>query len=292
MRKNKAGLLALLSCAVLSGCLNNRYIAPVTAFQTSANNTVVVLSAFYSSRNSYETQLYLDNVAADPSLDVGTKDATGKLTPLGAPVFSAASIKARLDALSLVGIYATRLYALANTSAPADFSTAATALGTSLTSLNNTFTSLGAKDATAASYVGSSYRFDWNYRANVPERSTGQACEGCNFARGAAGSTSSYRRLGMIWIPFSFFRFKPAANEELVSDIATYNHTDAAGVPDRLKWTYDQRVARLAAISTASATATSASASAPSQLRSVDDESPMMLSWQALLPQRRINRCL
>jgi lysozyme family protein len=154
MKRTNVSCFALLGCALLSGCLNNRYIAPVTAFQTSTNQTISVISAFYTSRNSYEIQLYLSTVAADPTLTVGPVDAAGHPTPLGQPVFSPTSIKARLDALSLVGVYASRLYALANTSAPADFATASTALGTGLTSLNTTFQKLGASDGTAASYVG------------------------------------------------------------------------------------------------------------------------------------------
>src|SRR5262249_29006415 len=132
-------VLGLLYGLSLSACATNGYIAPVTAFQSTTNQTVSVISAFYTSRNSYETHLYLSDIAADPNLAVATIDAAGHPTPLGQPIFSPESIKARLDALSLVGVYASRLYALANTSAPADFATATTALGTSLTSLNTTF---------------------------------------------------------------------------------------------------------------------------------------------------------
>ena len=99
----------------------------------------------------HEARLYLNDIASDPNLAVARIDATGHPTPLMQTTFSPAQIKARLDALSVVGVYASRLY----TSAPADFATAATALGTNLTSLDATFQKLGAAgDPTANSCVG------------------------------------------------------------------------------------------------------------------------------------------
>ncbi len=155
MERLKTIAFPLLGCLLLSGCLNNRYIAPVTTFRNSTNQSISVLSAFYTSRNSYEAQLYLSDIAGDPTLTVARIDSTGHPTPLMQTTFSPAQIKARLDALSVVGVYASRLFDLANTSAPADFATAATALGTNLTSLNTTFQKLGAAgDPTANSYVG------------------------------------------------------------------------------------------------------------------------------------------
>src|SRR5216683_2388168 len=149
------GACALLGCSVLTGCLNNRYITPVTSFQSSTTQTILVISDFYSSRNSYEAQLYLADRANDPTLRVETKDAAGRPTPLMQSTFSPDSIKARLDALALVSVYANRLYDLANTTAPADFETAATALGTNLSSLNTRFSTLAGKgDASANAYVG------------------------------------------------------------------------------------------------------------------------------------------
>lgn len=105
MTKSKFTLWYFLGYVLLTGCLNNRYIAPVTTFRTSTTQTISTISSFYSSRNAYEINVYLAGIAADPTLEVGTKDNSGQLTPLGRPVFSADSIKARLDALSLVGTY-------------------------------------------------------------------------------------------------------------------------------------------------------------------------------------------
>jgi hypothetical protein len=148
-----SALLAFV--VVLSGCTANRYEAPASSFRDNTQQTINVLSSFYSSRNSYEIELYLQSVAADSSLPIQTTDSNGVPTPLGKPVFSPASIKARLDALNLVGVYANRLYDLANSAVPARFQSAATALGQNLSSLDKTFQTLqGASDPTADKYIG------------------------------------------------------------------------------------------------------------------------------------------
>jgi len=258
MKRTKAGVLVLLGCVLLSGCLNNRYIAPVTAFQTSTTQTISVISAFYASRNSYETQLYLRDIAADPTLAVGTVDASGHPTPLGQPVFSPASIKARLDALSLVGVYASRLYALANTSAPADFATASTALGTSLTALNTTFQGLGASDATAASYVGPISSLVGTigrmYLSGERDRLVKDAIQ-----EGGPQVNIILSHIKDDMDKIFSVEVITGANQALATAVVAYNK-------DRAALTYDQRVARLAEISAVADAATSATASAPSKL--------------------------
>jgi hypothetical protein len=258
MKRAKVGLLTVLGCMLLAGCLNNRYIAPVTAFQTSTNQTISVISAFYTSRNSYELRLYLSDIAADPALAVGAVDAGGHPTPLGQPVFSPASIKARLDALSLVGVYASRLYALANTSAPANFATASTALGTSLTSLNTTFQGLGAGDATAASYVGPISSLVGTigkmYLSGQRDKLVKDAIQ-----EGGPQVNIILSQIKDDMDKIFSVEAITGANDDLATAVVAYNK-------DRATLTYDQRVARLALISAASDAATSATTSAPSRL--------------------------
>jgi hypothetical protein len=259
MQRIKSSLFALLCCFLLSGCLHNRYIAPVTAFRSSTTQTISVISTFYSSRNSYEAKLYLNDIANDPALAVARIDATGHPTPLMQTTFSPAQIKARLDALSVIGVYASRLYDLANTTAPADFATAATALGTNLTSLDKTFQKLGtAGDPTASSYIGPIASIVGTigkiYLNDKRDKLVKVAIED--------GGPQVNIILSLIKTDMdNIFSNEviTAANDELASDILAYNK-------DRATLTYDQRVARLAIISSAAATATSATASAPSQL--------------------------
>lgn len=258
MTRRNVRVSLLLGCLLLTGCLDNRYIAPVTSFQSSTNQTISVISAYYTSRNSYEIQLYLSGVAADPTQAVGLTDSAGNPTPLGKPVFSPASIKARLDALSLVGVYASRLYALANTSAPADFTTASTTLGTNLASLNTTFQNLGAKDATASSYVGPITSVIGTigkmYLSGQRDKLVKAAVE--------QGGPQVNTILSLVKDDMDKIFSVEAitgANEELATLVAAYNK-------DRASLTYDQRVARLGEISAAAEAAASAAASAPSKL--------------------------
>jgi hypothetical protein len=272
MKRNKRAFIALLGCVLLASCAGNRYIAPVTAFQTSTSQTISVISTYYESRNSYETQLYLNDIANDPTLAVATIDATGHPTPLVQTIFSPAQMKARLDALSLVGVYATRLHDLANTSAPADYATAATALGTNLTSLNTTFQKLGVAgaDATASSYVGPIASLVGTigkiYLSDRRDKLVKIAIQ--------EGGPQVNILLNLVKTDMdTIFSLEAitGANQELATAIVAYNK-------DRATLTYDQRVARLAVTSAAAAAASSATTSAPSHL-----VSSMMAANNALL---------
>jgi hypothetical protein len=274
MRKPKSGygLLALCFSLFVAGCANNRYISPVTTFHNSTAQTITTISGFYSSRNSYEAQMYLNDVAADPTLRVEAVDANNKPTPFGTPVFSPASIKARLDALALVGVYASRLYDLANTSAPDDFSTAATALGKNLTSLDTTFTNLGAaKDPTAGAYIGpiSSLvgAIGKMYLSGKRDKLVHDA-----IVDGGPKVNLILSQLKEDMDQIFSLEIITGANAELSTAVLAYNNAD------RTKWTYEQRVAKLATIKAASDAASIATASAPSQL-----VSSMMAANNALL---------
>jgi hypothetical protein len=251
-------LFVLLSCTSLSGCPNNRYIAPATTFQTSTNQTISAISAFYTSRNSYEIQIYLSEAAADSNLEVGITDSAGNPTPLAHPVFSPASIKARLDALSLVGIYASRLHDLANTSAPSDFATAATALGTNLKSLDTTFQSLGVKDATANSYVGPITSLIGTIgKMYLNEKRDKLVKEAIQNGGPQVNVILSQIKDDLDKI-FSL-EVVTGANEQLATAVTAYNR-------DRKSLSYDQRAARLAEIYSLSNEVSAATSSAPSKL--------------------------
>ena len=282
--KNRITLTVILfSCMTIGGCLNNRYIAPATTFQTSTNQTVAAISAFYTSRNSYEIQLYLSEVAADPNVEVGVIDSAGQPTPLGHPVFSPASIKARLDALSLVGVYASRLYNLASTSAPADFATAATALGTNLKSLDTTFQSLGVKDATANSYVGpiSSLigtigKMYLNGQRNTLVREAIQ--------NGGPQLNIILSQIKEDMDKIFSLEVITGANEQLATAVNAYNR-------DRKNLSYDQRIARLNEVYSLSVAVSAATSSAPSKLVSsmLDANNALLKSASASKQDRQMS---
>ena len=96
-------------------CATSNWSQPIGEFKRNVDGSVAVVATYYGSLNEFERHLYLENAMADPDVRIATKDETGKPTPLGGQVFSARSIKARMDALALVSLYARRLADLAGT---------------------------------------------------------------------------------------------------------------------------------------------------------------------------------
>jgi hypothetical protein len=245
--------------ALLQGCAMNRYEAPVGTFHDRAQQTISVLSDFYASRNSYEIDLYLQTVAADSKLKVEETDAQGQPTPLGKPTFTPASINARLDALDLIGIYANRLNDLANTKAPADFQTAATALGGNLKSLDKTFENLGGpKDPTAGKYVGPISTLIGIVGQMFLEHQRDEAIKkAANDGAKSVDAILAQMRDDMDNI-FSK-EVITGSKERMAVLVHAYN-------ADREKLSYEQRSARLAEIKAASAEAAASVGSAPASL--------------------------
>ena len=246
---------ALLAILAFSGCATNRYETPVANFQAQTQQSISVLSDFYSSRNSYEIDIYLQGVAADPTKTVATND-----TPLGAPVFSPASIQARLDALTLVGVFATRLSDLANTQAPATFQTAATALGKNLSSLNTTFQSLAPSDSfkTANNYVGPITSLIGAIGQMYLERKRDEMITNA-ISQGAQPVNTILSQLRDDMQLFTA-QIATGAPEKLAELIQVYNNED------RSKLSFDERSAQLAQIKAAAAEASASVGSAPSGL--------------------------
>lgn len=259
MRPTKAGALALLSCVLLSGCANNRYLAPAATFRDSTTRTISTLGAFYNSRNSYELDLYLSGVAADPTLRVAGTDGSGQPTPLGKPVFSPDAIKARLKALALVGAYASRLCDLTNSSAPSDFSDAAAAIGKDAITLSNSFQSLKTSgDPTAGSYVQPvSTLVQIVGEMYLNHQRTRMVREAIQQGSKPVDTILSTIKSDMDNI-FSL-QLSTGGSEQLATLIRAYNR-------DHAQLSYEQRVARLAQVKAAADNAASATASAPAQL--------------------------
>lgn len=250
--------LITLSLA-LSGCLGNRYQAPIGSFRDRTQNTVGVLSDFYSSRNSYEIDVYLQAVAADASLPVQTKDAEGHPTPLGKPVFSPASIQARLDALNLVGAYAGKLSDLANPDSQTSFGSAATLLGENLSSLDKTFQTLqGRSDPTASKFIQPVSNLVGAIGQMYLDRKRDQLItQAIKDGAPQVDIILSQVRddMNKIFSP----EIVTGSSEKLALLIAAYN-------ADRARLTYEQRVARLAGIKAAADEAAASVGSGPASL--------------------------
>jgi hypothetical protein len=251
--------LLLLSSALMNGCAANRFQGPVGSFYNATQQTVGVLANYYTTRNSYEIDVYLSSVAADSTLAVQTTDAKGNPTPLGAPVFSPASIQARLDALNLVAAYAQRLNDLANTQAPANFQTAATALGTNLSTMGTTFQKLaGTSDPTANKFVGPVSSLIGTIGQMYLEQKRDAAIQKA-VQDGAPQVDIILAQVRDDMDKIFALEVVTGANEKLALLIAAYNH-------DRSKLDFDQRTARLAQIKAAAEEASASVSSAPSSL--------------------------
>src|SRR5260370_33980421 len=78
----------LIAMAFLCGRLGNRYIAPVTTFRDKTQQTIGVLGDFYSSRSSFEIDIYLQTRAPDNPIKVELTDSHAHHTPRGATAVS------------------------------------------------------------------------------------------------------------------------------------------------------------------------------------------------------------
>jgi hypothetical protein len=251
--------LTTILVSISSGCAVNRYQAPVSTFRDKTHQTIGVLSDFYSSRNSYEIDAYLQTVAADSKLEVLETDSRGNPTPLGRPVFSPASIKARMDALNLIGIYAGRLYDLANTNAPSGFQSAATTLGDNLGNLDKTFQKLqGTSDPTANKYVGPISSIIGTIGKLYLERARDQLIKTA-VAEGAPQVDAILSQLRDDMDNVFSKEVVSGAKEKLATLVNVYNL-------DRGKLSFEQRRARLTEIKAAAAEASASVGSAPANL--------------------------
>lgn len=153
---NKLRFFMLYICIIFvsSSCVNARFDKPIGSFQKSINESAGVIAKYYDDLNSYERRLYLESVVINPRQEILFIDQHGEATPLAGRTFSTKSIKARMDALSLISVYAKRLAELAGSDAPTKFSENTKVLGENLSKLSDTFISLTGSDATASSYVG------------------------------------------------------------------------------------------------------------------------------------------
>lgn len=270
---------------VSSGCTANRYEAPASSFRDRTQQTIGVLSSFYSSRNSYEIDVYLQSVAADGSIPLQTTDANGVPTPLGKPVFSPASIKARLDALNVVGVYANRLYDLANTTAPSKFQSAATTLGTNLSSLDKTFQSLqGAADPTASKYVGPIS----SVIGTIGEMFLDKKRDELITKAVTDGAPQVQVILSQIRDDLDkIFSLEviSGANEKMAILIDAYNK-------DRAKLTFEQRMARLSEIKAAADEVAASVGSAPTALVTSMMDAHKALVQEATSPPKSKNKNL
>ena len=259
IRKHIRALCFVVPLLAGTGCVTNRYLAPVTSFRDKTGQTIGVIGDFYSSRNSFELENYLQTAARDGSVALATVDSSGHPTPLGKPVFSPASIKARLDALNLIGLYAAKLYALASTDAPANAESAVTSLGANLNSLSTTFQTLqGINDPTANNYVAPVSNLVGAIGRMFLEHKRDELINEA-VKNGAPVVTKILSLIRDDMDKIFSLEVVTGSNEQLATLTVAYNR-------DRGTLSYEQRVARLKEIKAAAAEAAASVGAAPSAL--------------------------
>ena len=160
-RKIQSFIVLLLVVAVTvasTACNNDEFKQRISEFQQSVGLASSSIGTYFTEMNQFERDLYLQDVYLHPPKLVRprwTKDPTSGEVKEGLfGPFSEDSIKARTDAITLLGRYGQRLAELAGTDAPERFNSAAQALGTNLFNLQNTFQKLaGAGDPTAPNFI-------------------------------------------------------------------------------------------------------------------------------------------
>lgn len=151
-------ILLLSFGLALAGCSKKEFAARIADFQAGIEETTTATSVYYSELNTFERDLYLQERLLDPSKDILTterdpRNPAKKIpTALVGKVFSAESIKARTDAIKILGVYGKRLADLAGSDAPERFATGSNAVASNLTKLGATFSTL-TNDDTAKNYV-------------------------------------------------------------------------------------------------------------------------------------------
>jgi hypothetical protein len=151
-----ATVWVLLSLSLLSSCVTARFTEPITSFRDCINTSSLLIGSYYAELNKFEREIYLDErlYGSTPEEMIVNLTTNGQPTALLGP-FSAESIKARTDAIVLLGAYAKQLGDLAGSDAPQRFSEGVKILGDNLFNLQKTFEKLGAGgDSSAKNYSG------------------------------------------------------------------------------------------------------------------------------------------
>ena len=149
------GATLVVALALLGGCKTpGSYREPIAHYQEGTTQARSALGLYYAEMNRYERDLYLDERLYDPGLEVLASEPTGQPTPLLGKRFSPESLQARMEAISLLGLYAERLAALAGAENPGQLPEGTQVLGERLGALGTELESLSQRgDASASKYV-------------------------------------------------------------------------------------------------------------------------------------------
>ncbi len=154
MRRAGSVVPALAVALLAAGCGSSVYTGPVASFSETYEAAAPILGRYFSEMNSFEREIYL-RCALYNDADINGIDGSGP-TPLMQGPFSSESVRARLDAIRLIGAYTGSLAALAGSDAPMRIGAAMGGIGSTLDSLQQAFEELAGShsDPTAGRYAG------------------------------------------------------------------------------------------------------------------------------------------
>jgi hypothetical protein len=158
MNRRRTGMTVLivltgLTIIAVSGCVTAKFTETVASFQENINKSSFIITEYYEKANTFERDVYISECLFNPEKELLLFD-NGSPTPLLHAVLSPESVKARADALVLIGIYANRLSEIAGNDSPEVFRKNSLELGDNLMNLGKSFADLSAGDAEAMQYSG------------------------------------------------------------------------------------------------------------------------------------------
>lgn len=234
MRASRGAVVVAVLGGVSACRTPGSYQAPLAQFEQGNTTALTTLATYYTELNRFERDAYLDERLYDSGLEVLATDASGQGTPLLGKIFSPESIQARMDAISLLGLYATRLTALAGADTPGKLPDSATALGTQLGSLGDQLQTLSKKgDATASRYVAPVTTLVGVVGSLLLEAKQGVALQK-GIEQGAPAVTSLLDLLEVDLVEVIGPQRLTAAKQSLASRVVYYNqHRDKLSLAER-----------------------------------------------------------
>jgi len=155
--RSVAILLLVVFALSNTACDNTELKSGISDFQQSVSLASSSVGTYFTEMNQFERDLYLQDVLLNPQAKVRPRWTTHPVTMVTTPglfgPFHEESIKARIDAITLLGRYGERLAALAGTDSPERFNSAAQTLSTNFFNLQTTFQSLAGSDPSVRDFI-------------------------------------------------------------------------------------------------------------------------------------------
>lgn len=150
-------LCIAITCILIaaSSACQQPYKAPIDTLRKSTTEATKAISIYYNALNQQERDLYFLTLLLNPGQHVEEVNAQGKETPLLAESFDLNAIQARIALMNQLAAYADQLSSLAGNDSPQTLRTNLIQLGSSLETIQTTFSDLARNraDEQATAYL-------------------------------------------------------------------------------------------------------------------------------------------